>query len=282
MPELPEVESVKNQLIKFLVGHKIVSVDLRNPRIFTGDPKDVTGATVKGVRRFAKVISIDLSNGNSLVIHIKLTGQMIYRGPNLPGVTTLSKKVVGGVPGPHTHIIFKFDKGGVLYYNDIRRFGWVKIIKTSDVEGTGFVGKLGPEPFGALTEKIFKEIIAKSKRAIKVVLMDQAKMGGIGNIYATDALWLAKINPKKLASELNDKEGKDLYKAILTVLKKGIERGGASELAFVTPDGSEGNYQTGFLAYGQQGKLCTRCKQAKMIKFTLGGRGTYVCPVCQA
>jgi len=111
--------------------------------------------------------------------------------------------------------------------------------------------------------------------------MDQEKMGGIGNIYANDALWLAKINPKKESKKLGNEEIKKLHDAIHKVLKEGLKFGGASELAFVTPDGSEGKYQNHTLAYGKEGELCKRCKKAKFIKFFLGGRGTYYCPVCQ-
>lgn len=282
MPELPEVESIKNQLNNFLVRHKILGVQVNHPKVFTGNPKDIVGGKIKKVRRFAKVLSIDLANGFSLVSHIKLTGQFIYRGPNLKNPPALSKKITGGVPGKHTHVIFKLDRGGFLYYNDVRRFGWIKIIQTSNLKSQNeFLKNLGPEPFKDLTNQKFVEIISKSKKAIKVLLMDQSKIGGIGNIYANDALWLAKINPKKESNKLGNQEVGDLYNAVLKVLRDGIRAGGASELSFVTPDGSEGNYQKHFLAYGQQGKLCERCKKAKMVKSTLGGRGTYYCPICQ-
>ena len=281
MPELPEVETVRKQLEKFLKGHKIEEVQVNVPKIFSGNSKDLIGAKVEEIRRFAKVLSIDLSNGYSIVIHIKLTGQLIYRGPNLEQVPNLSKKVVGGVPGRHTHVIFKLDKNGWLYYNDVRRFGWIKVIKTNEVEKTGFVGKLGPEPFGKLTPNLFKEILSKSKRPIKILLMDQEKMGGVGNIYANDALWLSKINPKKKSSELRDEEVKRLFEAVEKVLKSGLKYGGASELAFVTPDGKEGEYQKHTLVYGREGELCTRCKKGKFEKFFLSGRGTYFCPACQ-
>lgn len=281
MPELPEVEAIRTQLDRFLKGHKIVAVEVKNQKIFSGEKKDITDASVKGVRRFAKVVSIDLSNGFSILAHVKLTGQFIYRGPNLKNPPVLSKKVAGGVPGPHTHVLLKLDKGGFLYYNDIRRFGWIKVVKTKDVESTGFVGKLGPEPFAGLTSAKFQEILSKSKKAVKVLVMDQEKMGGVGNIYANDALWLAKINPQRPAHSLTSTEKKSLFMAILTVLKEGIKRGGASELAFVTPDGSEGQYQKYFLAYGQAGKRCSRCKKEKIVKKALGGRGTYFCPNCQ-
>lgn len=280
MPELPEVETIRKGLEKYLVGHKIEDVTVNLPKIFSGDKKDLVGAKIENVRRFAKVLSIDLSNGFSIVIHIKLTGQLIYRGPHLKTPPVLSDKV-SGLPGKHTHIIFKLDKGGILYYNDIRRFGWIKIIRTNQVETSGFVGKLGPEPFKDLTFNLFKQILSKSSRPIKIVLMDQEKIGGVGNIYANDALWLAKINPGTPARRLNNQATKLLYDSILKVLKNGLKYGGASELAFVTSEGSEGSYQEHFLVYGQEGEPCEHCHKARIQKVFLGGRGTYFCPVCQ-
>src|SRR5512146_3159440 len=127
MPELPEVEAIKLQLGRFLIGHKIVSVEVRNAKTFSGNPKDIEDAKVIGTRRFGKVSVIDLDNKYSILTHVKLTGQYIYRGPNLPNPKELSKKVTGGIPGPHTLVIFNLDRGGVLYYNDVRRFGWLRV-----------------------------------------------------------------------------------------------------------------------------------------------------------
>ncbi len=281
MPELPEVETIKRQLNTFLIGHTIQDVKINNQKIFTGDIRNIVGAKIVGVRRFAKVLCIDLNNNHSITSHIKLTGQYIYCGPNLKVTIDLSKKIVGGVPGTHTHVIFNLDNGGMLYYNDLRRFGWIKIMRTDEVETSGFVSKLGPEPFNGLTEEKFKTVLSKTKRPIKIVIMDQEKIGGVGNIYANDALWLSEISPRRPANSLTDKEQKELYDAIHHVLKIGIEKGGASELSYVTPDGGEGNYQKYFLAYAKDGTLCTRCKKEKFIKYFLGGRGTYVCPNCQ-
>jgi len=302
MPELPEVESIKLQLERFLVGlprggslrgHKIENIEIRNKRYEIGDKEKLSGAKITGVRRFAKVLSIDLSDNKSILIHVKLTGQLIYRGPNLPRQTLLSKKVVGGIPGKHTHVVFHLDKGGVLYYNDIRQFGWVKLVDSQKLMSDGFVGKLGPEPQVVkgykgqefLTPKHFGEILAKTKRAVKVVLMDQERMGGVGNIYANDALWLAGIDPRRAANSLQHGEIEKLYNSLLSVLKAGLKYGGASELAFVTPDGNEGKYQEHTLVYGHQGQFCKNpaCRQAgAIIKKTFkSGRGTYFCPLCQ-
>ena len=294
MPELPEVETMKIQLSKFLVGHKIISVEVKNRKTFQGDETKIVGGKVTGVRRFGKVSVIDLSNGYSILTHVKLTGQYIYRGPNLKNPGKLSSKVAGGIPGPHTLVTFNLDRDGKLFYNDIRRFGWIRIEKTVDVENESFIKKLGPEPFGGstslttqghgpklLTLEIFKGILSKTSRPIKIVLMDQEKMGGVGNIYANDALWLSKINPKTPAKEIGPKDAKDLFEAINTVLKSGLKYGGASELSFVTPDGAEGEYQNHTLVYGHEGEPCERCHKSTIEKYFLGGRGTYFCPNCQ-
>ena len=279
MPELPEVESIRLQLEKYLHDHQVEKVDVTYKN-FEGSPKSLVGGKIKNVRRFGKVLSLDFDNGFSLVIHIKLTGQLIYRGPNLKNPPILSKKVAGGAPGRHTHVIFHLDKKGKLFYNDVRRFGWIKIVKTDEVPKIGFIGKLGPEPLGGLSLEIFEKIISSTKRSIKTLLMDQSKIGGVGNIYANDALNLAKIHPEKPASALKGDETEKLFKAIEKVLKEGLKRGGASELAFVTPDGSEGGYQKYFLVYGREGAKCKNCGGI-IKKVWTAGRGTYFCPNCQ-
>jgi len=163
---------------------------------------------------------------------------------------------------------------------------------TIDVENEKFVKTLGPEPNvakgsagQALTFEYFSRLLSKSKRNIKVLLMDQSKIGGVGNIYANDALWESGISPKRVSNSLSDQESKLLYDAIHAVLKSGLKYGGASELAFVTPDGKEGEYQNHTLVYGHTGEVCKRpaCRQtgATVEKFFLGGRGTYWCPSCQ-
>lgn len=281
MPELPEVESIRLQLEKFLIGHKIVSLEVKNRKIFADDEKEILGAKFITARRFGKVIVLDLDNSKSLMIHVKMTGQLLYQGPNLTKPLPLSPKVSGGLNGPHTHLIFDLDAGGKLYYNDFRRFGWVKIVNTSDVEQTGLVGKMGPEPFKDLDEEKFSAIISTSKKIIKVLLMEQSKIAGVGNIYANDALYLAKINPKRKANTLTKEEITALYQAILSVLQEGMKFGGSSENTFVTPDGQEGGYQRHTLVYGKNGHLCERCKKEKILKIMLGGRGTYFCPNCQ-
>lgn len=279
MPELPEVETIKLQLARFLIGHKIISVEVKNRRVFQGDEKLIVGGKITTTRRFGKVTVVDLDNGYSFLTHVKLTGQFIYKGPNLKD-TALSKKVIGGLGGPHTLVVFSLDNNGKLYYNDVRRFGWIRIEKTEDVEKESFIKKLGKDML-LITKDEFKAVLSKSSRNLKVLLMDQTKIGGVGNIYANDALWRSKISPKRKANSLSEDEINLLHDSLGFVLKEGLKYGGASELAFVTPDGKEGEYQNHTLAYGHQGELCKSCKKEKIEKFFLGGRGTYWCSYCQ-
>lgn len=281
MPELPEVETLKLGLQKYVVGHVIESVAVENHKIFQGEVKHVNGAKIIDIKRFGKGLVIDLSNNYSLAMHIKLTGQLIYRGKDEPKVIHVDLTRAGKtLPNPWTHVIFHLDRGATLYYNDIRQFGWIKVVPTGDVQNLPFFKELGPEFFKDLDEKKFAEILSKSKTAVKPLLMDQKKMSGIGNIYANDSLYLAKIDPRRPANSLSQEEVQVLYKAILTVLKKGLEEGGASELTFVNVLGEAGNYQNHSLVYGRQGQPCKK-DGTKIIKFMLAGRGTYICPTCQ-
>ena len=285
MPELPEVETIRLQLNKFLVGHKIEEIEVKVAKMFSGEKNKAIGTRISGTRRFGKVLVIDLDNGYSILFHLKLTGQLIYQGPNLPTTNDqrlMSPKILGGVPGKHTHIIFHLDKGAKLYFNDVRKFGWVKVVESKELTvGSKLLGNLGPEPMKDLTLEKFKQILSKSSRPVKIILMDQAKISGVGNIYANDALFLAKIRPERKASSLIAVEAEVLLRNIEKVLKKGIKTSGASDQYYVTPDGSEGQYQEHFLVYGQEGNLCKNCKKQRIRKTFLAGRGTYFCPGCQ-
>lgn len=288
MPELPEVETIRLGLSKYLVGHRILGVDVKLKRIFTGDPKNIINAKVEKVERFGKGLVISLDNGYCLAIHIKLTGQIIYndlafvRNRNIH----LSQSKVGQLPNKFTHVIFTLDKQAKLYYNDIRQFGWIKIVKINDLKTLPFFKDLGPEPIPssgqpALTLEQFENILSKSTLAVKVLIMDQKRIGGIGNIYANDALFLAGIDPRRKAKEITKTEAKKLFEAILEVFHKGLKYGGASELTFVNAIGEEGGYQNHFLAYGKKGQKCPQ-DGSIIQKIFLGGRGTFFCPKHQA
>lgn len=291
MPELPEVETIRLGLEKYLVGHRIEKVDVRLPKIVQGDVKNIIGGKVIDVRRFGKGLVIDLDNKNSLAIHIKLTGQLIYRGLNLKQKVKLSKKVGGGLPNSRTHVIFELDsppssklrrgESGFLYYNDLRQFGWIKIIESGKLKDENYFKTLGPEPFKDLTLEIFQKIVSSSNISVKPLIMDQKRIGGIGNIYANDALFDAEIDPRRKAKSLSENEIKKLYNSILKMLKLGLQSGGASELSFVNVLGGEGGYQKHFLVYAREGQKCKRCA-GTIKKIFFGGRGTYFCPACQS
>lgn len=281
MPELPEVETIKLGLQKYLVGHRIEDVEIKTPKLFTGDPKDIINGEVKEVKRFGKGLVIDLSNGYSLAIHVKLTGQLIYRDEATKDIA-VSKEKVGSIPNKFTHIVFVLDKGAKLYYNDQRRFGWVRVVKSDSVSDMPYFKDMGPEPFKDLTYSKFKSILSLSSVKIKPLIMDQKRIGGIGNIYANDALFLAGIDPRRPAKEVSEEECKRLYKAIHTVMEKSLKYGGASELSFVNVLGQEGEYQRHSLIYGKKGELCPNDpKHGKIEKIYLGGRGTFFCKTCQ-
>ena len=235
MPELPEVETIRKGLQEYLVGHTIRDIEVRMPKIVEGETNDIIGGKVIGVRRFGKGLVIDLDNEYLLAIHIKLTGQLIYQNNKLriknKGRIKIIKGTYSALPHKSTHVIFTLDKHAVLYYNDFRRFGWIRIVKSSKLKEQSFFKDLGHEfPMGevsqvskvpqvpkgerqdALSLEDFIEILKKTKGSIKPLLLDQKKMAGLGNIYANDGLWLAGIDPRKSAKTLNDKEIKKLYK----------------------------------------------------------------------
>jgi len=287
MPELPEVETLKLGLQKYLVGHKILDVDILHPGIFVGDKKNIVGSRVLDIKRVGKGLIIGLDNGFSLAIYIKLTGQLIYRDDKTSKFA-VSKEKVGTIPNKFTHLIFDLDRGAKLYYNDQRRFGWIKIVKTAEVMSLPFFKNMGPEPSVAkalegrpiLTLEKFRDLLSKSKTIVKPLLMDQKKIGGIGNIYANDALFLARIDPRRKANSLSKTEIRKLYDSIHTVLQKGLDNGGASELTFVNILGQDGGYQKHILIYGKRGKACPNCG-GKIQFVKIGGRGTYYCENCQ-
>jgi formamidopyrimidine-DNA glycosylase len=250
------------------------------PKIFSGNPQTIIGAKFLAVRRFGKGLVLDINNGYSIAVHVKMTGQLIYRGKKISKISTIAKEKVRGLPGPFTHVIFYLDNNAILYYNDMRQFGWIKIIPTDAVLTIPFFNQLGPESLKDLTLEKFSEIVNRANTPIKQFLMDQKKIGGIGNIYANDALFVAHIHPKRSASSLTREEQSALFLAIEQVLLKGLEVGGASEWHYVNALGMTGNYQNFFQVYGKENSPCPRCGTAiKRIK--LGGRGTFFCSVCQ-
>ena len=276
MPELPEVETIRRGLEKSLVGHVIVDVEIRLAKQFVGEKKDIVGARVVGVNRHGKGLVIDLDNGYSLAIHVKMTGQLVVGSWEM---------VVGNnkYPNKWTHVIFKFKspvKYFFLYYSDVRQFGWIKVVKSSELKVLGFFRDLGEEPLRDLTRERFFEIVGRSRMPIKLLSMDQRKIAGIGNIYANDALFVAKIHPRRVSLDLTEMEKAALFDGVEEVLRRGIEAGGASEWNYVNAFGEKGGYQNFFQVYNREGELCGKCG-GRIEKIKMGGRGTFYCPRCQ-
>lgn len=283
MPELPEVETIRKQLDKVLKGREIEGVEVLREKSFGGDRKRVVGKRVKSVERKAKLLMMVLEDKERLLIHLKMTGQLIL-------VDMEKERVVGGhptadwvndLPSKHTRVVISFLRGGKLYFNDMRVFGWIKLVKEKEWK------RLEKEmPMDVVdkefTKKYLKETLKGSGRAVKIVIMDQKKMGGVGNIYANDGLFLAGIKPDREARSLEDKEISKLYKSLIRVIKEGIRMGGAtaSDEKFVSVYGLGGRYQEKFRVYDKQGEKCVKCGK-KIKKIKLGGRGTYFCPKCQ-
>ena len=260
MPELPEVETLKLGLKKYTVGKTIKSVEVIDSKLLTGNPKDIEGAKITDVRRYAKGIVIDLSSKYSIAFHIKLTGQLIFRDEKTRDLDVM-KPTPNKVPNKFTRVVIHFKDNSELYFQEVRGFAWMKILKTDDLKTLPFFKSLGPEPIPSpgsgtpeLTLEQFEKIVKKSGLPIKVLLMDQQKIGGIGNIYANDSCFDAHIDPRQPAKTLTDKEIKTLFESILKVLKKAFEYRGSSELNFVDVLGQLGEYQKHFLVYGRKNK----------------------------
>ncbi|KKS32976.1 MAG: Formamidopyrimidine-DNA glycosylase [Candidatus Amesbacteria bacterium GW2011_GWA2_42_12] len=278
MPELPEIETVKLQLQKVLVGQKLLKSNF----------PEVTGKTVKEIKRLGKVllINFDSSAGSELNLgfHFKMTGQLIYIPHPSPLLNSgEGKRIVGGhptedfwntMPGKHTRLILEFNNGK-LYFNDQRKFGWVMI-------NPKFVDKLGPEALEITTDKFLK-LLGKLKKPIKLAIMDQEIISGVGNIYANDALWESRINPRFPVNQLSVEQLTSLLEKLKLVLREGIKYGGAtaSDAKYIDLHGLGGHYQEHFRVYDREGQKCHR-GDGVIEKFVLGGRGTYWCPRCQS
>lgn len=302
MPELPEVETIRTQLADRLIGRKIVGVEVRLPKMFEGDTNDIVGAKITDVLRRAKIMILKLDNGKNIVVHLKMTGQLIFgenqNKANKPVTQLPNKKKVEetfvaetisfsqgipfagfSLPAKTTHVIFKLDKG-TLFFNDMRQFGWIKIVNNEELR-VKIDEKHGPEPFGKdFTPEYLAKICSNWGRPIKLLLMEQGKIAGIGNIYANEALWLAGVSPMKRGKEVT--KIKELYEAIKKVLEMGLKYGGSSaaDEAFVNAEGKPGKMQEHFVVYQKDGQPCSRCGKT-ITRSKLGGRGTFFCPKCQ-
>jgi len=310
MPELPEVETVRRGLHRLVIGRKITRIEHDTPKSFPNDAEDVKqfliGAVITDVRRRAKVLMIDLSTRYTVVVHLKMTGQLVFVAPvvhlNRPlqpelqgraNTSTISEEIrfgaghpsdslIGKLPDRSTRVVITFEDDSHLYFNDQRKFGWMKLLPTAEVPDMAFMQKVGPEPLADdFTAKQFAERFKRrAKTSIKAALLDQTVVAGVGNIYADESLWGAKIHPKRLVASITPQEFEALYKELRSVMNLAIEKGGSTDKNYVNAEGKRGSYMDFARVFRREGLPCPRCGTT-IIKFKAAGRGTHICPYCQ-
>ncbi len=279
MPELPEVETLRRGLAEHLVGRRIVTVELRLPKLVAeGRLEELEGATVTGVRRRAKHLLIDTDRA-TLLVHLKLAGQIALRRADGASLA------VGGHPVPRfdaplphrsTHLILGLDDGSQLYLTDIRHFARVWVLPAADAEARLAALGLGPEPLDpAFTPRVLAEALAGRRRPLKPTLLDQTRVAGLGNIYVDEALWRARLAPTLSAGDLDTERVERLHAAIRAVLHHAVTEGVAQVL-----DGRAAPGTSFPAVHGREGQPCPRCGEP-VRKARIGGRGTYTCPSCQ-
>ncbi len=290
MPELPEVETVKNGLAPFLQNAKIQNLQLSPFRLRFEYPKGfaqyIIGATIIGLRRRAKYIIIDLSNQNTIIVHLGMSGRITLAGKGQ--ILSFDDYVYQtGAKAKHDHVILDIinEKGEEfkLVYNDPRRFGLWDVVKTNELETSRHFNHLGPEPLEKNFDgKKLLERIGKKQAPIKLALLNQEIVVGLGNIYVCEALFMSNIHPERPANRLSIKEADILVQNAKKVLQKAIEAGGSTLNDFRHADGNLGEFQNKFLAYDKEGVNCTNKNCDGVIsRITQGGRSTFFCPKCQ-
>lgn len=262
MPELPEVETIRREILPFVKGKVFSHLEIKDPRNIKGITpklleKKLAGKKILGIERRAKYLVFSLSPKGYLVVHLGMTGRLLFE------------------PDPYLKVTFVFKGDKKLYFSDARLFGKIRYFDNDPKLG------LGPEPFSKeFTPQKFKELLSRKKIAIKIALLDQKMLSGVGNIYANEALFRAGIHPQRKTNSLTDAEIKKLHKAILTVLTEAIKYRGTSDSWYVDASGKKGSFQDHLKVYGRKDEPCYKCG-GKVQRISLGQRGTYFCPKCQ-
>jgi formamidopyrimidine-DNA glycosylase len=283
MPELPEVETIRVGLSRLLPGKVIKDVWHDWPKSFPNSPADVArfliGAKILKVRRRAKVLIIELANEYSLVIHLKMTGQLVFRGEQVFGAGHPNDSLIGDLPDKSTRVVIDFKDGSKLYFNDQRKFGWMRLLPSTEVPEIDFMKTVGPEPLESdFTVDLFIERLNKRKNSsIKAVLLDQKILAGVGNIYADESLWMAKIHPLTQVFKIPKTKLIGLHSDLQAVLRLAIEKGGSTDRNYVDSEGKKGSYLSFANVFRRDGQPCPRCG-AEIIKIRAAGRGTHLCP----
>ena len=271
MPELPEVETVVRDLRPLLVGRSFTKITVGKKALRQKWPRAchplLLGQPIHGIQRRGKWILINLGEP-WLLVHLGMTGQFTVAGAELPRQ-------------PHTHIVFTLDDANELRFRDVRRFGSVTFHATREQLDAVFINnRLGPEPFD-VDAAAWHKSLQSTRRNLKAILLDQSIIAGVGNIYADESLFEARLHPTTLGHTLTPKQAEKLRRAIVAVLTHAIEQRGSSIRDYVGGSGLKGQMQNEFRAYGRTGEPCLRCRAA-IVKITLAGRSTHFCPRCQA
>ena len=275
MPELPEVETIRSRLEPVLTGRRFERVEISDPRLTRPEPPDGVGATLEGERvtrvlRRGKYLVIGFESGRHLLVHLRMTGSFRHVAPGN----------LGPDPDPHDRAVVSLDDGSDVVYRDVRRFGTWLVLEPGELEG--YLGnRLGEEPLGPrFTAEHLASGLADRRAPVKAALLDQRTVAGVGNIYADEALWRARIHPLRPALSLTRAEIASLRAALRRVLATGIARQGATLRDYRDPSGGRGTMQDAFRVYGRAGEPCERCG-TPIEKTRAAGRGTWYCPACQ-
>jgi len=295
MPELPEVETIKRGLAKRIVGKTIRDLEVRYPKTFQGDKMEVEGHKVEGLKRRAKVLAIKLDNNFNLLFHLKMTGQLIYKQESGETNQELRAKgedyFAGGHPDHEWHaklpdkttaLVFHFNDDSVLFFNDMRKFGWCKVLTNDELEKL-FKDEYGPEPFDQEFnyEYLIRQAAKIPNRNAKQFLTDQSIIAGIGNIYVDEALFDARISPLRKVKDISLSEWKKIIESVKKVLEMGIEFGGTTDSDYVNAEGKKGGMQDHLKVYHKTGEPCSGDCGGVVERITVGGRGTHYCQNCQ-
>lgn len=269
---------------ELLPGRVFVAAQHDTDKSFPNAPADVRaflfGASVTAVKRRAKVLLVELSSNYSLVIHLKMTGQLVFVGPDTRfGAGHPNDSLIGQLPDKSTRVEFTFADGSKLFFNDQRKFGWAKLLPTAEVPNIDFMRKVGPEPLEAsFTPEQFAERLQRRKNtSIKAALLDQTVIAGVGNIYADESLWGAKIHPATLVRNVSKQKMSTLFTELRYVLNLAIQKGGSSDKNYVNAEGKRGSYLSFARVFRREGQACPRCG-AIIEKLRVAGRGTHICP----
>lgn len=287
MPELPEVETIKRGLSDLIIDKKILEVVNDWPKSLRINSEEldnyVINARFRSVDRRAKLLILNLSTGYSLIIHLKMTGQVVYDEPAIHfGAGHPSDSLIAKLPDKTTRVIFNLNKSAKLYFNDMRKFGWIKLLKSEDLSSDEFIKNLGPEPLADNfnVKELTERLNLRRNSNLKAVLLDQKIIAGLGNIYADESAFSSQLHPQELIKNLNKSDYKKLYQAIIENLRLSLKMGGSTNKNYVNALGQKGNYLNFANVYNRQGQTCHVCGEI-IIKIRVAGRGTHYCPNCQ-